>query len=104
MKALRISYREKGAEHQDRITKEAEPSSSPFPEKLMLLLKHLQKERERDIANKRIKFTPFTMKTLPKEVGGSWSTPRPPRIHKCLLWEGFNPLQPSALGRMSPPP
>lgn len=29
----------------------------PFPEKLMLLLKHLQKEREIDTANKRINAT-----------------------------------------------
>lgn len=39
---------------------------------------------------------PLPRKTSPK-VGGRWSTH--PRIHMCLLWEGFNALQTSALGR-----
>lgn len=64
----------------------------PFPEKLMLLLKHLQKEREIHTANKRIKCTlpPTPGRHHPKQLGATGA--HPPRIRHCVLWEGFNPL------------
>lgn len=65
----------------------------------MLLLKHLQKEREIDSANKRIKCTP--PEDITQRSWGQLEHPPPPRIHKCLLWEGFDPLQPRALGGVS---
>lgn len=64
----------------------------------MLLLKHLHNEI--DIANERIKGTPLTTKSSPK-VEDSWRTH--PDSVKCLLWEGSNLLQPSALGKAGVP-